>query len=105
MILAVFEYFVLELMSTVSGPVLGGVDGREVPEGRPPKAAKLVPWILIVEPDTEVTFPKAPATFVGALKRAGTVPDVRVGEEPPEPPRKAKPPPPPPKPPRQGNCL
>ena len=51
-----------------------------MPEGRPPKPAKLIPWILIVDPDTEVTFPKAPATLLAVRKRAGTVPVVRVGE-------------------------
>ena len=38
--------------------------GRAPEAGRPPKPAKLIPSTLIVEPDTLVTFPKAPATLV-----------------------------------------
>ena len=54
-----------------------------------------MPSTVIVEPDTLVTFPKAPNTLV-VLNRAGTVPVVR-GKPPPGLPRK---PPPPPGPPR-----
>jgi hypothetical protein len=79
--------------------------GREVPvvvDEVVPEKAKLIPCTVMVEPETEVTWPEAVSKLLGRVTVVWA-PEVvvRVRKPPPGPPPPPKPPPPPPaKPPR-----